>query len=116
MSDSAARPLPFWPVFIFIGLGTVGMIGFLVAIYAPHRLPGRSAAERELERNIQKELELEGRKANVRRMKNFFSPPAPDYDQRDFTNALNRHSDELRLQRDVKDGRSDDSENGGGSA
>lgn len=101
VSASAARPLPFWPVSIFVALGVVGIAGFLVAIYAPHRLPGRTAVEREDKRRTQKEIELEDKKEGARLMRGLFSPPAPNYDQRSHTEALNRHSEELRLQREA---------------
>ncbi|HEY5111405.1 MAG TPA: hypothetical protein VII67_03640, partial [Acidimicrobiales bacterium] len=95
-------PLPFWPVFIFSGLGVVGIIGFLAAIYAPHRLPGRRAAEREDERHHQKEIALESRKEGARRMRGFFSPAAPDYDRNRHTDAMNRLANEMQLQRETE--------------
>lgn len=103
VSASAARPLPFWPIIVFFLLGVIGLAGFLVAIYFPERLPGRSAAEREEQRRHQSELQLDGRKATQRRARDFLSPSRPDYSQQRHTEAMNRLADELKRQRESEE-------------
>jgi len=81
----------------------------MLLIYAPHHLPGQTADQQESERRIQSEIELEVRKEGARRMRGFFSPAVPDYDQRNHTEILEHRTKELRLQRRASEVNSDDS-------
>lgn len=111
--DSGPHPLSFWPIYVFIIMGIGGIAGFLVAIYAPHRLPGRSAAERE-ERRLEvrrhrSELELDRKKADAERSRRIFSFPRTDWDRREHTEAMNSLAREMRLQREARAVRSEES-------
>jgi len=104
--DTATPARPLWPLLFIFGFAVLGLVVFVIAMARPDWLPGRTAAERDEEKRHQKEIELESRKEGARRMRGFFSPAAPDHDQQRHTEALNRHSDELRLQREAGDDQS----------
>ena len=74
-------------------MGVMGVIGFFVAIFRPHLLPGRNAAEREEEererKQHQSQLDLDGKRASAKLRRDFFSFGIGEGGQRHHTEALN---------------------------
>ena len=119
LGDATATPHSTFATVLFAVSAFVGLAVFVVAMARPKWLPGRKAAEIEERDRValrhEDEIKLEGRKSNVRRMSGFFSPSPVDYGQRELTEALNRHSDELRMMREAQErqtGTSDSSPEG----
>jgi hypothetical protein len=112
VSDSAAHPLPFWPIYLFIVLEVVGVAGFLIAIFRPDKLPGYVLSEREEERREDRrhtgELELDRKKDEASAFRRFLDPFGmhADRGQDEHTRALENHAsasrelaEEMRLRR-----------------
>ena len=98
VSQSAVKPLPWWPLWIFACLGIIGIVGFLLAIYRPHTLPGHKKHLEEQEGHREAEVALAARKAHAEGMAGLTAPTHQDNMSRKLTDAMNRLSSALERQ------------------
>ena len=92
VSQSAAKPLPWWPLWIFVSLGIIGVVGFLFSIYKPHVLPGHQRHLEEIERHQKEEVDLAARKALAAGNVGKTGPVNSESILRRHTDALNLNS------------------------
>jgi hypothetical protein len=94
---------PLWPLWLFFGFAAFGIFVFVVAMARPHWLPGQKIAAKEAQDRKEKwhsdQLQLDHKRAEAQRFRDFFNRPRTDYDQREHTQAMERLSDEMQRAR-----------------
>jgi hypothetical protein len=112
VSQSAAKPLPWWPLWIFVGLGLIGVVGFLLSIYRPHVLPGHKKHLEELESHRKEEVALAARRARAAGNVGMTGPINSESISRRQTDAMNRLASAMERQEQRQSDSSDGSSDG----
>ena len=112
VSQSAAKPLPWWPLWVFVGLGIIGVVGFLFSIYKPHVLPGHKKHLEEIERHQKEEVALAERKARAAGNVGKTGPVNSESINRRQTDAMNRLASAMERQEQRQSDPSDGSSQG----
>jgi len=109
LGDATATSHSTLATVLFFVFAFVGLAIFVVAMAHPSWLPGRKSAEREAndakERRHKDQLELDHKRADAERFRDFLNPHFTEDAQ---NRALNRHSEALERFLDAQDKSGDD--------